>query len=307
MAFTFLVFRSDEAYLINCLDVDLNRIRKWNPANGKTEVAVECHEAILPKVSTMTATKEHVLVGGLGGELIVVPVGQTKARWFCMVSHDTDNIVTHISAVPGTKSCLVSSNDSIVRRYTIDGLRLEQTFRSEWSVNAAVASPTSNLFCVVGDSNDAVLADLTSGKQVGHLKGHLDYSFACAWSPDGRWLVTGNQDHTSRVYDTRFMHSDRDPFMILRSEMAAVRCLDFSSDSKCLAIMEADDFVSLYDVETGFTSRQTIDFFGEAAGIGFSPDAEHFYIGIAGIERGGIFEYRREHSSLFNRFKEMLL
>lgn len=261
----------------------------------------------MPKVSTMTATEEFVLVGGLGGELIVVPAGQTKARWFCMVSHDTDNIVTHISTIPETKSCLVSSNDSIVRRYTIDGLRLEQIFRSEWSVNATAASPKGDLFCIVGDSNDAVIADLTSGKEVTRLKGHLDYSFACAWSPDGQWLVTGNQDHTSRVYDTRFMHPEKDPFMILRSEMAAVRCLQFSSDSKCLAVMEADDFVSIYDVETGFTSRQTIDFFGETAGIGFSPDAEHFYIGIAGIERGGIFEYRREHSSLYNRFKALLL
>ena len=39
----------------------------------------------------------------------------------------------------------------------------------------------------------AHLTDLKSGKPVQKLKGHLDYSFAAAWHPEGNLLATGNQ------------------------------------------------------------------------------------------------------------------
>ena len=237
----------------------LNRIRRWNPTSGKSEVAVDFHEAILPRISTCLALENNVFVGGIGGELMMVPIGQTKARYFCLVSQDTDNIVTHISPVPNAPSVIVSSNDSIVRRYSMEGLKLEQSFRMDWSVNAASVNPASDLVCVVGDHTEAIILDMKSGKEVHRLQGHMDNSFACAWSPDGRWLATGNQDHTVRIYDCRYLRS---AFSELFGEMAAVRCLKFSSDSSCLAMMEADDFVHLYDVKSDYSSRQTIDFFG---------------------------------------------
>lgn len=211
--------------------------------------------------------------------------------------------MTHIAEGPG-RSSLVSSNDCHLRRYAVEGLRLEQTFTFDWSVNASVASPTTSLVCVVGDSTDAALVDLNTGKEASRISGHLDYSFACDWSADGRWLVTGNQDHTARVYDTRFLSNC---LRVLKSTMAAVRSLRFSPDSSCLAMMEADDFVHLYDASGDFTHKQSIDFFGETAGVAFSPDSSHFYIGIAGIERGGIFEYTREHSSLASSLFSLIL
>lgn len=46
---------------------------------------------------------------------------------------------------------------------------------------------------VVGDDPVAQLTDLKTGKPVAALQGHLDYSFAAAWHPDGNLLATGNQ------------------------------------------------------------------------------------------------------------------
>jgi len=270
---------------------------------------VELHDAILPKISTCLAMEDCILVGGLGGQLMAVPAGQSRAKWFLMVSHDTDNIVTHISQHANKTSCLVSSNDSIVRQYSLQGLRLQQSFCLDWSINSVMMSPDGGAICVVGDSSEAVLLDpRAAGKEIGRLKGHLDFSFCCAWSSDGRWLATGNQDHTARIYDTRYISNHGDSaYKVLRGEMAAIRSLLFSPDSTSLAMMEADDFVHLYDVGMDFTDRQTVDFFGETGGISFAPDGEHFYIGISGMERGGIFEYRREHSCIYNRFRSILL
>lgn len=64
----------------------------------------------------------------------------------------------------------------------------------DWAVNFAAACPKDDgLVAVVGDDPVAHLTDLKSGKAVQTLKGHLDYSFAAAWHPDGNLLATGNQ------------------------------------------------------------------------------------------------------------------
>ncbi len=283
-------------------------MKQWNPVLGKSEVAVEYHDAILPRISTLKATKEYIAVGGLGGELMVVPMGQSRAKWFCLVSQDTNNIVTHISDIPNDPSkILVSSNDSIVRKYSLSALKIMQGYRFDWSVNASASNPDGSALCIVGDCPESIILDHRTGKVVQRLTGHNDFSFSCAWSPNGLWLATGNQDDTTHLYDTRFMRNHRGAYKVFKTEMAAVRCLEFSPDSTCFAVMEADDFVHLYDVTTDFTDVQTIDFFGEAAGIGFTPDSEHFYIGIASIERGGVFEFQREHPKVFNRFRSILL
>lgn len=145
---------------------------------------------------------------------------------------------------------------------------------------------------------------MRSNVRAGQLYGHVNNVFACSWSPDGRWIATGSQDHTCRIFDSR---NPLKPFAVLQSEMAAVRGVEFSSDNACFAMMEADDYVHLYDVKSDFQRRQTIDFFGETAGVGFSPDAQHFYVGIAGLERGGIFEYKRLHSLAYKKYRSIIL
>lgn len=64
------------------------------------------------------------------------------------------------------------------------------------------------------------------------LRGHIDYSFACCWSPDDRYLATGNQDKTTRIYDIRNMS---ETLHVLRANLGAIRSLHFSNDGRFLA------------------------------------------------------------------------
>lgn len=64
----------------------------------------------------------------------------------------------------------------------------------EWAANYAVACPTDpKLVGIVGDHPEGVLWDSGSGRLVTTLQGHLDYSFAAAWHPNGHLFATGNQ------------------------------------------------------------------------------------------------------------------
>lgn len=63
-----------------------------------------------------------------------------------------------------------------------------------WSVNYASANPISrSTFLVAGDDPASVLIDARSGLHIAQLHGHMDYSFAAGWSPDGSYLATGMQ------------------------------------------------------------------------------------------------------------------
>nr|GEY24027.1 hypothetical protein [Tanacetum cinerariifolium] len=57
----------------------------------------------------------------------------------------------------------------------------------------------------VGDHLDGLLVDSASGKTVATVEGHLDYSFASAWHPDGKIFATGNQDKTCRVWENTYI------------------------------------------------------------------------------------------------------
>lgn len=188
------------------------------------------------------------------------------------------------------------------------------------TVQNTSVSPDGRLLAVLGDSAECLIADAQSGKvrnchgfptklfpyspliliylnttqmQVtGILKGHLDYSFASAWHPDGRILATGNQDTTCRLWDIRNLSRS---LAVLKGRMGAIRAVKFTKDGQFLSFAEPADFVHIIDTQSGYVKGQEIDLFGEIAGISFSPDGEALFVGIADRTYGGLLEFNRRH------------
>ena len=128
---------------------------------------------------------------------------------------------------------------------------------------------------------------------VSTVEGHLDYSFASAWHPDGRVFATGNQDKTCRVWDIRKLSS---PTAILKGNLGAVRSICFSSDGQFMYVAEPADFVHVYSTQDDYRRRQEIDFFGEISGVALSPDDESLYIGIWDRTYASLLQYNKRHS-----------
>ncbi|MCH90613.1 WD-repeat protein-like protein, partial [Trifolium medium] len=146
-------------------------------------------------------------------------------------------------------------------------------------------SPDGKLLLIVGDNPDSMLVDSQNGKNIAPLSGHLDFSFASSWNPDGVTFATGNQDKTCRIWDMRNLSKS---VAVLKGNLGAIRSIRYSSDGKYMAIAEPADFVHVYDVNSGYEKEQEIDFFGEISGISFSPDTESLFIG--GLEDDGAKE-----------------
>jgi WD40 repeat protein len=101
------------------------------------------------------------------------------------------------------------------------------------------------------------------------LCGHSDFSFTSAGNPNNQTFTIGNQDMTCRVWDIRNFSKS---VVVLRGNMAAIRCICYTSDGKFMAMSKNADFLHIFDVTSRYMRRQEVEFFGDVSSISFSPD-----------------------------------
>lgn len=248
------------------------------------------------QVSTL-AVKDNLLVaGGFQGELICKHLDRPGVSFCSRTTYD-DNAITNAIEIYDSPSGAVhftaSNNDCGIRNFDMEKFQLSKHFRFPWPVNHTSLSPDGKLLLIVGDNPESMLVDSQNGKTIAPLSGHLDYSFASSWNPDGVTFATGNQDKTCRIWDMRNLSKS---VAVLKGNLGAIRSIRHSSDGKYMAIAEPADFVHVYDVKSGYEKEQEIDFFGEISGISFSPDTESLFIGVWDRTYGSLLEYGLRHN-----------
>ncbi|KAE9617971.1 putative microtubule-severing ATPase transcription factor WD40-like family [Lupinus albus] len=247
------------------------------------------------QISTMAVEGNLMVAGGFHGELICKNLNHLGVA-FCSKITTDDNAITNAVDIcrdpSGSLRVITANNDSQVRVFDAEKFTSLGCFKYDWSVNNTSVSPDGNLLAVLGDSTECLIADASTGKVTGTLKGHLDYSFASAWHPNGQLLATGNQDTTCRLWDIRNLSQS---VAVLKGRMGAIRGLRFTSDGRFLAMAEPADFVHIFDSRSGYLQGQEIDLFGEIAGVSFSPDTEALFVGIADRVYGSLLEFTRRH------------
>ncbi|VAI83136.1 unnamed protein product [Triticum turgidum subsp. durum] len=220
------------------------------------------------QVSTLAVNEGLLVAGGFQGELVCKSLGERDVK-FCTRTTLSDNAITNAMDIhrstSGSLRITVSNNDSGVREFDMERFQLLNHFRFNWPVNV-----TSTLV------------------------GHLDYSFASAWHPDGITFATGNQDKTCRVWDIR---NPSTSLAVLRGNIGAIRCIRYSSDGRFLLFSEPADFVHVYSAAECYRKRQEIDFFGEISGISLSPDDESLFVGVCDRVYASLLNYRMVHAN----------
>eukprot|EP00249_Psilotum_nudum_P014400 c24802_g1_i1 orf=502-1737(+) len=215
------------------------------------------------QISTMCVKNNLLAVGGFQGEMVCKLLDCPGVSYCAKITHNENGITNAIEIYEnssGAMQLMCSNNDSVVRVFNTEKFSVVGRFYFPWAINHTSVSPDNKLVVVVGDHVDGFLADSQTGKVLTTLKGHLDYSFASAWHPDGWLFATGNQDTTCRLWDVRKLSSS---LAILKGHIGAIRSLRFSSDGRFLAMAEPADFVHVFDVRQDFHQSQEIDLFGE--------------------------------------------
>ncbi|KAG4147566.1 hypothetical protein ERO13_D05G230800v2 [Gossypium hirsutum] len=256
------------------------------------------------QISTMVVKENLMVAGGFQGELICKYLNQSGAA-FCTKLTTDDNAITNAVDVfnnpSGALRVMAANNDAKIRIFDAETFASINRYSFNWSVNNTSVSPDGKLLAVLGDSVECLIVDAQSGKVANSLKGHLDYSFASAWHPDGHILATGNQDTSCRLWDIRNLSKS---LAILKGRMGAIRGVKFTSDGRFLAIAEPADFVHIFDTKLGYVNCQEIDIFGEIAGVSFSPDTETLFVGVADRTYGSLLAYNRRR---YNQYLDSML
>ncbi|GMY32145.1 uncharacterized WD repeat-containing protein C2A9.03-like [Fagus crenata] len=248
------------------------------------------------QISTLAVKDDFLVAGGFQGELTCKRLDKGGVSFCTRTTYDDNAITNAIEIYDGLRGgihFMASNNDCGVREYDMEKFQLLNHFRFPWPVNHTSISPDRRIITVVGDHTEGLLVDSQSGKTVATVVGHLDYSFASAWHPDGRTFATGNQDKTCRVWDVRKLSS---PTAILKGNLGAARSIRFSSDGQFMVVAEPADFVHVYSTKSDYKKRQEIDFFGEISGVSLSPDDESMYIGIWDRTYASLLQYNKRHT-----------
>ncbi len=100
---------------------------------------------------------------------------------------------------------------------------------------------------------------------------HGDKVFTLAYSPDGKWLVSGGDDNVVRLWDI----SGQSEIRSLEGHTGWIKSVAFSSNGQLLASAGMDGSVKLWDASSGikFTSRKQGD---RVEAVVFSPNGALF-------------------------------
>lgn len=91
------------------------------------------------------------------------------------------------------------------------------------------------------------LWDVTSGRELGAIKGHGRGVSNVAFSRDGKLLATGSTDNTIKIWDV----STRGELRTLTGHTASIESMDFTPDGRLLASASEDGSTLLWDTKTG--------------------------------------------------------
>ena len=252
------------------------------------------------RISTLAAGNGVVVAGGYYGEYAMKSLYASNDGFYTAgnltqtVNSITTHIHTYLDRRGGLPQAVFCSNDEKIRVLDCHTNKVVQQHAITWPVNCSATSPDTRLRLVVGDDTQPLILDADTGRQVAGLQLHHDYGFACDWSPDGRYMATGNQDGSVQIWDARNWDKPLTEELI-GTELGGIRSLHFSplgSGRPVLLMAEPADIISVVDAVT-FDTRQRFDFFGEIGGAGFVPDGSSFF--VANIDRtfGGLFEFER--------------
>jgi YD repeat-containing protein len=130
--------------------------------------------------------------------------------------------------------------------------------------------------------DEAWIFDVTTGERLRVLSNHQSSVSSVSWSPDGRWIATGSNDSSVRVWDARTGQlEDR-----LVGHTGVVITVDWASDSRRLVSGGGDGAARVWEF-SDTESREVFTLSAQETRAGtyaaFSPDGTRLLTGDVGI------------------------
>ncbi|CEL08423.1 hypothetical protein ASPCAL11573 [Aspergillus calidoustus] len=280
----------------------MSKVYSWVPGYDDLQCLIDLsvpsaqsgfHHAV--KISTMKSAFGVTIAGGFKGEYAMRAHGAEGSGAEGIVTKDDSGITNHVDIISSrtnrSPTGVFASNDNHVRILDCETNTFLADYELAHAINCTSTSPDGRLRVIIGDSPDAWVVEADTGRPVHPLRGHRDFGFACAWSPDMMQIATSNQDKTAMIWDAR-MWRLLDKF---ESDVAGYRSLRYSpvgGGPRTLLLCEPADRIVIVNAQT-YQTRQVLDFFGEVGGADYSPDGSTIWVANTDEDFGGFMEYDR--------------
>ncbi|KAI0409459.1 quinon protein alcohol dehydrogenase-like superfamily [Xylaria palmicola] len=278
-------------------------IRRLDPTTGRVRTAMTFNNADDASVSTLAADGGILMTGGFYGTYRYRSL-ETQDESCCydgrLTNHPT-GITNHVQIYSSRRSstpiAAFASNDWGFRMVDLARNEIILDNMYDFALNCTALSADKRLRVMVGDRTSILITEAETGKVLESLEGHRDFVFACDWAPNGWTVATGSQDRSIRIWDARKWRDSKgvSTSVAVLTEMANARSLRFSplgSGKPLLLAAEEADMVNFIDAQT-FNSNQTIDIFGELAGVSFTGGGQEVVALSSDPIRGGVLRLER--------------
>ena len=177
-------------------------------------------------------------------------------------------LILCVSFAPDGKRALSAALDhSIVLWDVATGKELRRLDGVAHDVNAVAFAPSGSEALLCGD-NVIHLVDLKTGKELRAFKGHTASVTSVCFSPDGKYVLSGSDDGSVRLWETA---SGR----LVRSFVghdSYVKSVAFSADGKRVLSGGTDTTVRLWDASNGKELRRFRKHTETVLAVAFTPD-----------------------------------
>jgi WD40 repeat protein len=179
----------------------------------------------------------------------------------CVAYSPKDNNLV-ASAGKGRKIKLVSRSTGTVKKVWNAGRVISVTF-----------SPAEGKTIAAGFQDGNIMVfDVETGKDVCTLTGHEGAVPSVAFSPDGKFLASGSNDETVRIWDVATARKAMAPLI---GHSKSVNSVAFSPDGKFVASGSDDMTVRIWDAKRGIKVMQSkMGHTSHITAVAFSPDSK---------------------------------
>ncbi len=242
--------------------------RLWDATTGQELRQFIGHTALINYGVAISPDGKYILTGSWD---------KTVRLWDAATGEElrqftTGDPVNSVTFSPDGKYILAGSNDKMAWLWmTATGQEVRQ-FPAKDGVQRAVFSPDGKLIATVS-FHGGQLWDVATGQESLQFGSGLMNSVM--FSPDGKYILSGDEDKTARLWDAATGQELRQ--FIGHTDI--VWTAAFSPDGKYVATASGDGTARLWDTETGQELRR---FAGHTAGLEnvvFSPDGKYILTG----------------------------
>jgi hypothetical protein len=180
--------------------------------------------------------------------------------------------VTALAFSPDGKILAVGGYRAVTLWNLPTGKALTAISRLPGPVQAVAFRPDGSQLAVAGgapgSSGEVRVYDTKTFAKIGPtLEGHTDVVMSVAWSMDGKWLATGSQDKTARLW----LWPDGKELKLFKDHSDAVTQVCFSPDGKALYTASMDHNLRRYDTDKGTLVRAFTGHNEGVTAMAFSP------------------------------------